>query len=85
MAAPAVAGHAVQLRQYLLDGYYPSGAPSLEDSFIPSGALMKAMLIAAAVPMKAVAVCEKNDDGSCKTPVKFSEEALDSYPNIKEG
>ncbi|MCP3978751.1 MAG: S8 family serine peptidase [bacterium] len=45
MAAPAVAGAAALARQYFVEGYYPSGSPRPEDGLIPSGALLKAVLI----------------------------------------
>lgn len=44
-AAPLVAGAAALVRQYLMEGYYPSGTPRVSDGFEPSGALLKAMLI----------------------------------------
>ena len=50
MAAPGAAGMAALVRQYFVDGFHPSHAPS-SDGFEPSGALVKAALIHAAVPM----------------------------------
>jgi subtilisin family serine protease len=50
MATPIVAGAAALVRQYLRDGYYPtgfSGGPTLQ----PSSALMRAILINSAVPL----------------------------------
>jgi subtilisin family serine protease len=38
MATPVTAGHAALARQYFVDGYYPGGAPSPEDGFVPSAA-----------------------------------------------
>ncbi len=51
MATPAVAGVAALVRQYFVDGYYPSGAPNAADGFNPLGSLVKAVLVAAAEPM----------------------------------
>jgi hypothetical protein len=51
MAAPLVAGAAALVRQYYVDGFYPSGARRPEDAFAPSGALVKATLINGAVAM----------------------------------
>jgi subtilisin-like proprotein convertase family protein len=51
MASPAVAGATLLARQYLVDGFYPSGAASPADSLTPSGALLKAMLLNSAVDM----------------------------------
>ncbi|MGH9869864.1 MAG: S8 family serine peptidase [Candidatus Polarisedimenticolia bacterium] len=46
MATPSVAGAAAQVRQYLMDGWYPSGTPQTADEMpSPSGALVKAILI----------------------------------------
>lgn len=45
MATPAVAGAAAIVREYFLEGYYPSGFKNSPDGFNPSGALIKAMLI----------------------------------------
>jgi hypothetical protein len=46
MASPAMAGATVLLRQYLVDGWYPTGAAVPGNSIpSPSGALLKAMAI----------------------------------------
>ncbi|MGH9870052.1 MAG: S8 family serine peptidase [Candidatus Polarisedimenticolia bacterium] len=45
MATPAVAGAATLVRQYYMDGWYPSGASEESDKFTPSAALIKATLI----------------------------------------
>ena len=45
MACPQVAGSAALVRQYFMDGYYPSGAANASDAFTPTGALIKAMLL----------------------------------------
>ncbi|GAG29701.1 unnamed protein product, partial [marine sediment metagenome] len=55
MACPAVAGTAMLVRQYYLEGYYPSGAPDGNDAFTPSAALLKATLLNSAVDMTGVA------------------------------
>lgn len=51
MATPATAGNAAIIRQYFMDGFYPSGSRSTSDSFIPQGALIKAMLMHSAQPL----------------------------------
>mmetsp|Transcript_7504 Transcript_7504/g.11144 ORF Transcript_7504/g.11144 Transcript_7504/m.11144 type:complete len:795 (-) Transcript_7504:176-2560(-) len=44
-STPLLAGYAVVVRQYFMDGWYPSGTRRPElDGFNPSGALVKAML-----------------------------------------
>ena len=45
MSTPIVAGNAALIREYFTKGFYPSGAASSKDAFVPSGALLKAMLI----------------------------------------
>ncbi|GBG77635.1 hypothetical protein CBR_g24081 [Chara braunii] len=53
VATPIVAGMAAIVRQYFRQGYYPSGMARSEDSIVPSGALIKAILIHSAQPMEA--------------------------------
>jgi hypothetical protein len=63
MATPAAAGAAAIVRQYFSLGYYPSGAPKSSDARNPSGALVKAMLIASASGMTGLwDDANKNDD-----------------------
>ncbi|MEM9531943.1 MAG: S8 family serine peptidase [Pseudomonadota bacterium] len=50
MSAPTVSGGAALLRQYFMDGFYPSGVRSAEDQVVPSGALMKSVIINGASP-----------------------------------
>ena len=45
MATPTLAGAAALVRQYLQEGWYPSGTKVAEDGFEPMGALVKAVLI----------------------------------------
>ncbi|GEM_PF-1113159 len=63
MASPAVAGAAALVRQYFVEGWYPSGTPIASDSLTPSGALMKATLISGALDMTAVAGYPSNLEG----------------------
>ncbi len=55
MAAPAVAGCALLLRQYFMEGFYPSGQPNPSDALTPTGALLRAMLINSSVDMTGIA------------------------------
>jgi len=48
MATPACAGAAALVREYVRKGYYPSGAASAGDGFVPSAALVKGMLVSSA-------------------------------------
>ena len=47
-ASPTVAGAAALVRQYYTEGFYPSGARNAADAIMPSAALLKATIIAAA-------------------------------------
>jgi len=53
MATAVVAGAVALLRQknFFLEGRYPSGVPTATDALMPTGALLKALLINSAVPM----------------------------------
>eukprot|EP00604_Paraphysomonas_vestita_P004028 CAMPEP_0174824048 /NCGR_PEP_ID=MMETSP1107-20130205/30082_1 /TAXON_ID=36770 /ORGANISM="Paraphysomonas vestita, Strain GFlagA" /LENGTH=282 /DNA_ID=CAMNT_0016049239 /DNA_START=357 /DNA_END=1202 /DNA_ORIENTATION=- len=44
-SSPLIAGYATLVRQYFMDGFYPSGFKNVSNSFIPSGALIKAILV----------------------------------------
>lgn len=52
MSTPAVSGAVAIVRQYFTDGWYPTGRKVSSNSFLPSGALLKAAIINSAVPMK---------------------------------
>jgi len=45
MATPIMAGNFALVRQYFIDGYYPTGVPSSANSINPTAALLKAMVI----------------------------------------
>src|SRR2546427_57474 len=45
MATPTTAGAATLVRQYFMDGWYPTGSPQPANGFTPSAALLKSMLI----------------------------------------
>ncbi len=45
MATPAMAGAAALMRQYLTEGWYPTGAKVPANGFTPSAALLKAMVV----------------------------------------
>lgn len=45
MSTPTLAGGATLIRQYLMDGWYPTGAPVGGDALTPSAALLKAMAV----------------------------------------
>jgi len=45
MAAPALAGIALLIRQYFMEGWYPLGTKTAANAFVPSGYLVKAVII----------------------------------------
>jgi hypothetical protein len=51
-SSPLMAGYAVLVRQYFLDGFYPSGFRNPSNSFPPSGALVKAILVNSAAALE---------------------------------
>lgn len=54
MACPSAAGNAALVRQYYMEGYYPTGVKTPANAINnPSGALIKATLITSAKPMTA--------------------------------
>ncbi len=63
MACPAVAGVAALVRQYFMEGFYPSGAPNMSDEFTPSAALIKAMILNSGVDMTGIAGYPSNQEG----------------------
>jgi len=50
-ACPQIAAGGALVRQYYMDGFYPSGAANAPDGFTPTGALMKATLLNSGVDM----------------------------------
>ncbi len=63
MATPCVTGMAAIIRQYFTSGFYPSGAANAPDSFAPTGALLKAMLLNGSVRMTSQATYPNNTAG----------------------
>lgn len=62
-ATPAATAMAVLARQYFTDGFYPTGVASPADAFVPTGALLKAVLINSAVDMTGVTGYPSNSEG----------------------
>lgn len=52
MSTPIVAGYALMARQYFKKGFYPTGEPNARDGFVPTGALLKAVIIHSAVDLQ---------------------------------
>ncbi len=63
MACPTAAGLAALVRQYYFDGFYPSGLAQVGDAFSPSAALVKATMIASAVPLSSQTTYPNNIQG----------------------
>ena len=62
-ATPTAAGAAALVRQYFCDGWYPTGAAEPHHSFVPSGALLKAMLLNGTLDMTGVTGYPNNTEG----------------------
>ncbi len=69
-SAPTAAGAAAMIRQYFVNGWYPTGAPISANGFAPSGALLKAMLSASGAQMTCATQCGRD---------------LNTYPNFAQG
>ncbi|MEN0019544.1 MAG: S8 family serine peptidase, partial [Planctomycetota bacterium] len=63
MATPLVAGVAALTRQYFTSGYYPNGEPTTQHGFVPTGALLKAMLLNATKDMTGISGYPNNTEG----------------------
>lgn len=50
-ACPVAAAAAALVRQYFMDGFYPTGSKTVANGFVPSASLMKAVLINGAADM----------------------------------
>jgi len=70
MATPTTSGAVALARQYFTDGYYPSGQKRPGDGFVPSGALLKAVMINGAREMTGE-LSDANGEGA--------------YPNMSQG
>ncbi len=63
MATPAVAGAITLARQYFMSGFTPSGVGTPSDSFTPSGALLKAVVVNSAVNLISQPGYPSNEEG----------------------
>jgi subtilisin family serine protease len=63
MATPGAAGLTALIRQYYIDGWYPSGTKVPTDALTPSAALLKATLVNSAVNMTGTTVMPANCQG----------------------
>ena len=67
-SAPILAGYAAIVRQYFMDGWYPSGFLHPNDGFTPSGALMKAILVHGGQPLQYIS------DGATSTKTSWGDD-----------
>ena len=51
MAAPTISGNAILARQFFDDGFYPRGEATAADTYNPSGAMLKAVLLNGTNPL----------------------------------
>jgi hypothetical protein len=62
-ATPHAAAAAALVRQYYMEGYYPTGTQQPHHSFIPSGALLKATLLNSTIDMTNITGYPNNQEG----------------------
>ena len=70
-STPAAAAAAAIIRQYFVDGWYPSGAPIANNSMHPSAALIRAILIASGQQVTGSGTAARS--------------ATDTWPNNEQG
>ena len=70
-STPAAAAAAAIVRQYFVDGWYPSGAPIANNSINPSAALIRAILIASGQQVTGTGTASRS--------------ATDTWPNNEQG
>jgi hypothetical protein len=63
MACPAATAAGALVRQYFTEGFYPSGVANAADAFVPTGALVKAVLVNTCVDMAGVAGYPNDTEG----------------------
>jgi hypothetical protein len=83
MATPTTAGHAVLIRQYFTQGFYPTGRGNSSNGFTPSGALIKAVLIHSSQPQQYILSAETDSTGTKTTITNLL--AVTGYPSNEQG
>jgi hypothetical protein len=63
MATPGAAGFTALIREYFVDGFYPSGSEITADGFAPSAALLRAALVNSGEQMTNAGFIPNNDQG----------------------
>eukprot|EP00597_Dinobryon_sp_UTEXLB2267_P016038 CAMPEP_0201093798 /NCGR_PEP_ID=MMETSP0812-20130820/2231_1 /ASSEMBLY_ACC=CAM_ASM_000668 /TAXON_ID=98059 /ORGANISM="Dinobryon sp., Strain UTEXLB2267" /LENGTH=848 /DNA_ID=CAMNT_0047346113 /DNA_START=230 /DNA_END=2775 /DNA_ORIENTATION=+ len=88
MSTPQVAGFAARLRQYFTEGrYYLAGTVPAKRGFVPSGALLKAMLIHSGQPMSYIVNSSAANAPYTvlSTTAKSSSNSNHGYPSVVQG
>jgi len=87
MATPLLAGHMGIVRQYFLEGFYPSGNRNLGNAFQPSASLLKAIAIAGAVELTGTKTSTSTQNlragGACTTGL--GQKLIDPRPYWTQG
>jgi hypothetical protein len=78
MATPIASGAALAIREYFMQGHYPTGTKNSKNAFIPSGALLKAMMIHSAQPMSSTV----NNNGAV-TPISGNPSFYSGFGRIQ--
>eukprot|EP00475_Leptophrys_vorax_P011355 TRINITY_DN1786_c0_g1_i1.p1 TRINITY_DN1786_c0_g1~~TRINITY_DN1786_c0_g1_i1.p1 ORF type:complete len:855 (-),score=177.85 TRINITY_DN1786_c0_g1_i1:66-2630(-) len=78
MASPTLAGNVAIVRQYLTEGYYPTGTKTASNAFHPSASLLKALVINSAVEILGKKI--SSGTGCTNGPVQ-----LKSRPSFQQG
>ncbi|MBM3988059.1 MAG: hypothetical protein FJ294_08915 [Planctomycetes bacterium] len=63
MACPSATAAAALVREYFMDGFYPTGAAVVANAFTPTGALVKAVLVNTAQDMTSISGYPSNQEG----------------------
>ncbi|MCA9753996.1 MAG: S8 family serine peptidase [Gemmatimonadetes bacterium] len=63
MASPAIAGMGLLIREYFVRGFYPNGRPVAANAYVPTGALVKAILVNSTVDMTGIANYPSDGEG----------------------
>jgi hypothetical protein len=88
MSTPILAGHVAMVRQYLMEGFYPTGNRFESDSFNPSGSLLKALIIAGAVNLDgyktSISIYSYVLGDFCPTP-RGTKVPLEKRPSFQQG
>ena len=80
MATPIVAGNVLMVRQYFMQGFYPTGTKNASTGFRPAGALLKAMMIHSSQALTSIMKVDPSSGATSQEIISST-----SYPNSKAG